>query len=204
MPQTLLALLGLSLASMMAFNQQRSTVHSYGTMIENEIEVAASGAIMHAMEMVGTLAFDEETTPDAIWNKGNTHIPDDPDELSETAQFGTSDRGSNGCNLMRPWETPLCDDIDDLDGLQDERVGLDLITGDSLYFDLSIDVDYVEHGDVDQVVNDRTLHKRVTIRAKSPHFITAPDRTIELVRVFSYDDDKAEYEHDQVYPSVGT
>ena len=77
MPQTLLALLAMILASVLSFNQQRGALSNYDHMIGNEIEMAASGALMTVLEFVGARSFDERTTPEGIASDGAT-LPLDP------------------------------------------------------------------------------------------------------------------------------
>ena len=195
MPQTLLALLALSLAALLALNQQRVTSRSYETMISDELELAASGAIMHAMELIAARPFDEYSTPDGIDDR--RRLPEEPNHMSTPSHFGSDDRGSAGCDLMRPANTPDCDDGDDLDGLRDQEVWLRLATGDSLQFFVDVDVDYVADDDLETPSASRTLHKMVTLRARS----TALGRStplVEIERVVSYDPVRADAEYESV------
>ena len=60
MPQSLLGLLALTLASLISFNQQRITQQSYKSTIRDELELAASGTAQHVMEMIAaSLALSE-------------------------------------------------------------------------------------------------------------------------------------------------
>ena len=70
MPQSLLGLLALTLASIISFNQQRVTHSSYKATIRDELELAASGTAQHVMEMIAARSFDEVSTPEKIFNAG--------------------------------------------------------------------------------------------------------------------------------------
>ena len=200
MPQTLLALLALVLAALLSFTQQRATSRSYQTMVTNELEMAASGTMMHAMELIAARAFDENSTPDGI--DANLALPESPVQMTAYSHFGALDRGASGCDLMRPINTPDCDDVDDLDGLRDIPVWLNLASGDSIRFDVDVDVFYVMDDDLADSTHVRTLHKRVVLQARSPHLDYLPGNLLEIERVVSYDPIRAdaEYEADRGVP----
>lgn len=202
MPQTLLALFALSLAALIGFNQQRVTSQSYQTMIENEVELASSGTLMHVMEMIAARSFDEESTPLRIHQR--QRVPQDSTEFSISSAFGAADRGSQGCNLMRPGRTPACDDVDDLNGLRNERVYLPLASGDSLGFDLDVNVFYVRGQDLETPSSGQTRHKKVVVTARSINLAQTDNNIVVLERVVSYDPVKAEAEFEQQYPPIGT
>jgi hypothetical protein len=197
MPQTLLALLALSLAALLSFNQQRVTTRSYETMISQELELAASGAMMHAMEFIAARSFDENSTPGGI--DANQRLPEAPGHLSNENRFGVWDRGFAGCDLMRPHRTPRCDDVDDLDGLQNVPVWITLASGDSLQFEVDVDVTYVADADIQTPSESPTFHKRVVLQARSPLLDHLPGNLIEIERVVSYDPLRADaqYENDR-------
>lgn len=202
MPQTLLALFALGLAALIGFNQQRVTSRSYQTMIENEVELASSGTLMHVMEMIAARSFDEQSTPSRIYER--QQVPEDSTHFSMGSQFGVTDRGSQGCDLMRPGQTPACDDVDDLDGLRRQRVYLPLASGDSLGFDLDVNVFYVSGHDMETPSADRTRHKKVVVTARSINLPDHANNIVILERVVSYDPVKAEAEFEQQYPPIGT
>ena len=195
MPQTLLALLALSLAALLAFNQQRVTSQAYQTMVSDELELAASGALIHAMELITARSFDERSTPGGI--DAQARLPETPDHMSASDQFGATDRGSAGCDLMRPITTPNCDDVDDVDGLRDVPIWLRLASGDSLQFMVDADVYYVADSDVQTPSSERTLHKMVILRARSPQLPNSRNDLVTLQRVVSYDPIRADATYEQ-------
>jgi hypothetical protein len=198
MPQTLLALLAMILASLIAFNQQRNAIATYDDMLDNEIEMAASGVLMHVMELVGGRSFDERATPEGIL--AAEYLPTSPSEFAATARFGTYDRGSQGCNLEDAYLTPACDDIDDLDGIRNAVVHARFSDGRSLEFSLDIEVDYVVDRLVQTVSSTPTRHKRVVVTVRNPYL---PHGQIFLERVFSYDPIKAEMNYESVHGPIG-
>ena len=198
MPQTLLALLAMILTSLLAFGQQRNVQSNYQHMIGNEIEMAASGAVMTVLEFIGSRSFDERTTPEGI-HQAQT-LPPDAAALSASNRFGSYDRGAGGCDLMQPFVTPDCDDVDDLEGLTGQTISVTLSTGMTLDFEVGIEVDYVAVGDMETPVAGPTWFKRVIVTAESEML---PYGEIRMQRVFAYDPIKAEVDYENLYGPLG-
>src|SRR5690606_22303284 len=106
MPQTMLGLLALVLASFVSFNQQRLTQQSYRNAIRDEVEIAASGTAQHVVEMIAARSYDEASTPVRVFQAGG--VPTGTSLFTAGANFAV-DRGGAGCNLMDPASTPECD-----------------------------------------------------------------------------------------------
>lgn len=194
MAQTLLGLLALVLASLVSFNQQRNSSSNYELMVQNEIEMAASGTIMRIMELIGSRSFDERSTPAGI--DARNYLPEFDDDFVDVEQFGEVDRGASGCDLIEPFRTPDCDDVDDLSGLRSQLVNAELSTGRYLAFDVDVDVQYVKDGEASDISEIPTLHKLVEVRVESDYL---PNGAISIQRVISYDPIKAELEYEEVY-----
>lgn len=188
MPQTLLGLLGLSLVTLLSVNQQRVTTQGYQNRLNDEYDLAASGVMMHVMELIASRSFDEYSTPGAIESSGR--VPERPSEFTHRSGFGAAGRGSAGCDLERPANTPDCDDVDDLDGIENQRVFARLRGDKTLPFDVSIDVFYVDDDNLEAPVSFRTKNKRVILTAESP--LRPGVELVRLERVVSYDPVKAE------------
>lgn len=199
MSQTLLALLAMVLATFVSFNQKRNALHTYESMISNEVEMAATGSLMNVIELVGGRSFDEEATPEKVkfWNR----IPVGEGSFNAAHQFGSYDRGSQGCNLEQPYLTPDCDDIDDLDQVRGVVVNARLSSGRAIPFSVDVDVDYVVDGDIAQVSSVPTRHKRVVVTARNE---LLPNGQIVIERVFSYDPIKTEMNYETVFGAIGT
>lgn len=199
MSQTLLALLAMTLATLVSFNQKRNAVNTYEAMVTNEIEMAATGSLMNVMELIGGRSFDEEATPEKIkfWN----HLPKGQGVFNAPHNFGVTDRGLLGCDLERPYLTPDCDDIDDVDGIRDAVINARLSGGRTIPFEVDVDVDYVVDGAIQTISLEPTRHKRVVITAESP---LLPGGHITLERVFSYDPIKTEMNYETVFGAIGT
>ena len=202
MPQTLLALLALVLASLLTFNQQRLTLRSHNNLVEDEVELAAAGLASEIVALIEGRSFDEATTPAAI-AADNGRIPDSPSDFSDGSTFGAYDRGPDGCDLLRPALTEDCDDVDDVawdeaaDGNAWRALDVDLSHGRTLPFEVRIQVYYVENPDSMDEALSPTRHKRVLIDVRSPY--AGDDEGIyRATRVVSYDPVKADmdYEND--------
>lgn len=194
MPQTLFALLGMILASLLAFSQQRNAVSNYSSMVGNEAELAASGAMMHVLELIGSRSFDERTTPDGIRAAGS--LPSSANEFSHRDHFGG--QPEDGCDLQEPFQTPSCDDVDDLHGYQD-IVYVPFSSGLTLEFDVSISVSYAVEADMTAESPDRTRHKYVVVTAESD---LLSNGRIQVERIISYDPNKAEADYEYQYGAL--
>ncbi len=212
MPQTLLALLALVLASFLTFNQQRLTLRSHQNLVTDEVELAAAGLASEVLAFVDGRSFDEESTPSAIADE-NGEVPEDPDEFTAGSTFGATDRGLDGCNLLKPVLTPDCDDVDDVawdpndvddDGWRD--VTVELSHERKLPFEVRMQVYYVDNPDSMVEAPDPTRHKRILIDIRSP-FAGDDEGVYRATRVVSYDPIKAEmdYENSDYYdPTYGS
>ena len=219
MPQTLLALLALVLASFLTFNQQQLTIRSQGNMVTDELELAAAGVASEALALIDGRSFDEATTPSAIAAKAGV-LPASPLQFSSHAAFGAVDRGPAPCDFFNPWKTPECDDVDDLDGtgwlpvtisLADELItdpdtGLpypDSVRARTLDFEVRTEVFYVDSVQSMAPSATQTRHKRVLMDIRTRHVSGEPEGLMRVTRVISYDPVKAEmdYENSPFYVS---
>lgn len=206
MPQTLLALLALVLASFLTFNQQRLTLRSQQNLVEDEVELAAAGLASEIVAFVEGRSFDEATTPSAI-GEANGFVPEDPGVFTTGNTFGSADLGLDGCNLLKPALTRDCDDVDDVawdpDDADDDgwrSVDIELSHDRSLPFEVRLQVYYVDSPDSMVEAAEPTRHKRVLIDVRSP-FAGSDDGIYRGTRVVSYDPVKAEmdYENSDYY-----
>lgn len=198
MPQTLLAVLALVLASVVTLNQQRLRVRAHQTMVEEEMELAATGTSMNILELVAARSFDETTTPEGMEGESRLAPPTRPDGFARPNRFGWSGQ----CDLQFPVNTPGCDDVDDLhmsgrDEWVPVRVGLS--GGNWLDFTAYVTVDYVTGVGGETPSSDPTLFKRVTLRMRSDLVDEGQRDILELRRVVAYDPVKAEYDYEQRY-----
>ena len=212
MPQTLLALLALVVASILSLSQQRSRIQSYDVRLRDEYSVAASGMVMQAMELIAARPFDEASTPASI--EARDLDPLVLDAIPTTAdftprlstEFGRT--GSDTCNILEPWKAgDVCDDLDDYhtprwfpDSLAWQPVEVALSNGHAIPFEVRVEVDYVTGAETGHVVTlDPTDSKRVTIYVRSPQMRGGASDLVHLERVVTWDPDKAEYEHNKTY-----
>lgn len=202
MPQTLLALLALTLSSILVLNQQRMTTQGRQQMLSDEVELAASGLSADIMEMIGARSFDERSTPDAIL--ALQHVPTVGANFSSPSSLGGGDRGSAGCDLLVPLNTPECDDVDDVSGPDWLPVEVELAHSRSLPFEVRVSVYYVTDPASVAVSTTRTLHKRVTLDIRS-RFLTgdADQGHVSITRVISYDPVKATLDFERVHGPMG-
>lgn len=192
MPQTLLALLALSLASFLSFNQQRLTSRSHQTMVSSELELAATGLASEVIEMIGARSFDRNSTPASVHSKYG-HIPDSPDEFSSPSTFGAL----GTCDLLRPdVNGSTCNDVDDVHGDQWRPIQVDLAHGRVLDFEVRTRVYYVTSTESMEPSSAPTLHKRVVMDVRTPLVASAPEGILRVTRVLSYDPVKAAMDYE--------
>ncbi|WP_412062591.1 hypothetical protein [Rubrivirga sp. IMCC45206] len=221
MPQTLLALFALVLASFLTFNQQRLTLRAQTNMVTSEVELAGAGVASEVMALVESMSFDENSTPDAIY--AAQEVPSESNEFKSSSAFGATDRGDAGCNLMDVRSTPDCDDVDDIHGLGwqpytirlADEIDRDPVTGDpiaggarrlrELAFEYRATVYYVVNPQSMAPASGRTLHKRIVLDVRSPYIDNDDEGRVRLTRVISYDPIKAEmdYENTDGYGPIG-
>lgn len=207
MPQTLLALLALVLASFLTFNQQRLTSRSHHNLVTDELELAAAGLASEVVAFVDGRSFDENSTPEAIADEDGDMPSDDGSDFSSGGSFGASDRGPSGCDLLRPSNTPECDDVDDVDSDEWRPVRINLAHGRSLPFDVRTQVYYVADPESMEPAGQPTLHKRILIDVRSKYVGYQDEGLYRATRVVSYDPIKAEmdYENSEYYdPTYGS
>lgn len=146
MPQTLLALVAMMMASLFALNQQRGIMQTRLTMVRNEVATAATGVAVDRLEEVRTMAFDEAT-------KGEDKI------------FSTSELTSKPTFTD---DAPPIDDVDDFDASYVKRYRV--WASDTLWYGVNTSVVYATEAQPDQPVadpNERTKFKKATVKVYS-------------------------------------
>ena len=197
MPQSLLGLLALTLATLISFNQQRITQKAYKSTIRDEIELAASGTAQHVIEMIAARSYDDVSTPDHIFDTGG--VPWGAGAFSTADSFG----GNLNCDLMVPSNTPDCDDVDDVDGIRGAPIAATLSDGRSLRFTADIDVSYVTDPGTQVPSTVPTLHKRVDLTVHSDSPAAPINGLLSVSRVISYDPIKADADMEALCGPIG-
>jgi hypothetical protein len=191
MPQTLLALLALVLASFLSFNQQRLSSRSHQNMVSSELELAATGLASEVIEMIGARAFDRSTAPGRIEDADGV-VPTTPAGFAPASTFGTSAY----CDLLTPADGASCNDVDDLHGGGWRPARVDLAHGRYLDFEVRTQVFYVSSAESMAPAPAPTLHKRVVMDIRTDLVPSAPDGILRVTRVISYDPIKASRDHE--------
>jgi hypothetical protein len=208
MPQTLLALLALTIAAFFTLGQKKASNETLNHVVKDEFELVVSGALLHAMEFADSRAFDEATTPQSLRSRlglplnmagADTLGGDDlamirrsmfraPDDLGINASASTPAGAVPGCNAFSPEATPLCNDLSDLHSEEWQLVSFSTPNGSPLPVQIRYEIAYVEPSAPDVAVDYRTFHKRVDVYARSPLLLRRdPNHMVHLRRVISYD-----------------
>lgn len=139
MPQTILAILALMLATLFAHQQQRGYVRTQMNMVRNELALQGTGVAEEVLGEIGGTAFDEATI-DGTAEEG---------ELTDLSDFG-------------PEANP---DIDDFHGQTLERTRT--FRGNTLRFEVQVEVTYVDEDDLETESLSETKAKRATVTVYS-------------------------------------
>ena len=198
MPQTLLALLALSLSSLLVFNQQRLQMRAQTQMVSNELSLAGSGLASDIMEMIGARSFDEASTPEKINAAGA--VPESTTLFTSKFKIASESATAKGCDLLTP--TTQCDDIDDVNGIEKGHYSIMLAEGRQLDFEVSTKVIYVTDAEGGVESDLPTRHKKVTIEIRSVNEQLGTE-PLSFSRVFSYDPIKAEMDYERIYGPIG-
>lgn len=162
MPQTLLAIGAMMVATFFAYQQQRSVMQTRMSMIRNEIESAATSVAVDHLGEISVMAFDEAT-------KGDGKIFS-PSSLTPKPQFRD--------------DAPPVDDVDDYDGTYVQRYRV--FAADTLWFGIATEVHYASETYPDQIITDptvRTKFKKATVSVFS--LSAAKPDTIRLSQSFA-------------------
>ncbi|HEX8299172.1 MAG TPA: hypothetical protein VF594_08440, partial [Rubricoccaceae bacterium] len=146
MPQTLLALLALAVAGMLSLNVKDTSRGTYEKQVYDEFEMTAAAIALQVMETAEERPFDQRSTPAGI-TAANRFLPTKTGaEFSSWTTFG-----GVTCDLDALWNTPSCDDLDDLSGITRQYLPFQLRSQWSgtteikryIGLDVSVDVEYV-------------------------------------------------------------
>ncbi|HET6569471.1 MAG TPA: hypothetical protein VFG50_15995 [Rhodothermales bacterium] len=171
MPQSLLAILAITVLATFALTQHRNRLYMQEVAIRNEISTQALAVATDRLEEMGRMAFDEHT----VGSEGGMAKLTSVDLLTPVDSFGT-DGQSN--------------DIDDYNGVSIDTFRV--TAGAQVWFRLKTEVKYANETNPDQVVDYKTRIKKATVWAypvdtlgiNVPGGIQAPD-TIRLSQAYA-------------------
>ena len=203
MPQTLLAIAAITAAGFLTLSQSRSVHGTTESVMRDQFELAVAGTLLHTLEFADARAFDEATTPGAL--RARFGLPDSMtaeerdaisfDDFAGLPASVFSDVGEFGgeeCNVQEPWESPDCDDVDDIDGGAWQRVEFETPDGHPLPVEVRASVVYVDAEAPDVPIPGPTFHKRIEVSARTTAFegldggVSRP-LEVKLRRVISFD-----------------
>ena len=193
MQQTLLGILALIVVANFSLNQKRDVIRTYSELVDDEMEVAASGVAMHVLELISNRSFDSRTTPTQVHELG---MVGGTTSLTTKSAFGSQ----TNCDLDEPFKDYIpCLDIDDADMADDEwqETPFRMRYGKELPFDVQVQVFYVDPSDLDTHLpaGQKSFHKKVVVKVRSKHHVKQnryPDGFVRLERIFSYNETRAD------------
>lgn len=160
MPQTMIAILSMMVASLFAYNQHRSALSMRLEMINQDMELRSTNVAVDLMEEIGSMAFDDATK-------------DGPITTVSDLTFRTNGEQSDS-------EAGGADDIDDYDGATIERTRER--EGYTLRFTADAEVDYVTDSGYSTAGTPSKL-KKVTLSVVSQDISFAD--TVRISQIFS-------------------
>ena len=189
MSQTTFAIMALAAAMLIAIAQIRWTMQTQYRLVDDELEVMASGIARQVLEYAESRSFDERTTPTAFL----VSPPASPLDFDIPANFGNSpvcNFNDLALNLVE------CDDIDDLhmDSTVWQEIPFVLQT-DTMKFEVNVEVYYVDDTNPETRLagSSRSETKEIVVKVRSPIQVQQNRFTNGLVtikRLFVYDFDK--------------
>lgn len=165
MQQTLFALLSMLIMTLLAFNQQRALIETKQAMLNDEMEVMASGIALQAMEYIGAKSFDEGVKAEGVPASQPTLLGGTSVSLNRLSAQMPSNRA---CTVLPQYEDDpgydVCDDLSDFNGMRPQQVpfGFD---GGEVAFQVSATVRYVNE-QRQPVVGAATRHKEVVVQVE--------------------------------------
>lgn len=145
-----MAVCALVVATLMALNQTRDARYMRERLLDDQVEVMASGIALQVQERIGETNFDAASGTD-------------PSAFTQSASFGNANR----CDVTFPIQTTspytACTDLDDFNAMQWEEVPFVTREGTFL-FEVSADVTYLDESLTPTTT--RTTRKRVIVRVR--------------------------------------
>lgn len=132
MPQTLMAILAMMTVTLASLHQQRTLLESRRAMLDDEMEIMASGLALQTLEYIGTKSFDEATI---------NAVVTDTEDLR--ANFPTGRRCPLDPSNEGAPSYDTCDDLSDYNAMSWEMTPF-AVQGDTLLFEVTADVGYVD------------------------------------------------------------
>ena len=201
MSQTTFSILALATAMLIAVAQIRWTIQTQHRLVDDELEVMASGVARQVLEYAESRSFDERTTP-AVWNTNGP--PASELDFDPSANFGNAPDPT--CSLSDlTLNVSECDDIDDLH--MDSSLWQSfpfIMETDTMDFEINVQVYYVD--DIDPNIRllgaNRSQSKEMVVRVRSPLQVQQNRFTkglVQLKRLYLYDETDEEDRHDSIY-----
>lgn len=181
--------MALAAAMLIAIAQIRWTMQTQYRLVDDELEVMASGIARQVLEYAESRSFDERTTPTAFL----VSPPASPLDFDVPANFGNAPV----CNLNDlALNLVECDDIDDLhmDSTVWQEISFVMQT-DTMKFEVNVEVYYVNDTTPETRLtgSNRSETKEIVVKVRSPIQVQQnrfTDGLVSIKRLFVYDFDK--------------
>ena len=172
MPQTLLALLALAVATLFATQQQRYAVNSQLNKVRGELAVQSTAVAEDVLNMIGSMAFDEATADQDAAPLTSSY------QLTRTDDFGP---GEGQPNDIDDFHESIADEYK-VRSIQRVDPETGAVTVTPLYFEVDVRITYADEEDLDTSQSAKSKVKKAVVTVYSTD-ISNPD-TVQLARSF--------------------
>lgn len=170
-----MAILAMMTVTLASVHQQRALVETRRAMLDDELEVMASGIALQALEYIGTKSFDAATVNGVAVDVGDLTLGFQSDKR---CPLEASNEGASAYDT--------CDDLSDYHEIVWEVVPF-AVQDDTIHFEVTADVGYLDQSH--NRTSSRTFNKEVIVTVRQrvsdgePSLLRQP---ISIARTYSY------------------
>ena len=170
-----MAILAMMTVTLASVHQQRTLLETRRAMLDDELEVMASGVALQTLEYIGTKSFDEATVSGVVV---------DVNDL--TAGFPSDQRCPLEASKEGAYGYDTCDDLSDYHDIIWEVVPF-AVQSDTIFFEVTADVGYLDSSH--SRTASRTFNKEVVVTVRQR--VADGERSllrqpVNIARTYSY------------------
>jgi len=179
----MITIFALLLLSTIILRVNSNFLYTSGSLIDSKLGVLAVSLATSMIEQANSLSFDENTDTSAVSVKASlseTLGPDSGEFAFPADSVINWDSLSNDVINLFGSKKVNFDDFDDFDGFTVNTLGDS--TFNSAEYNISCSVDYITEGNPNQITNQQSWHKKISVTVSSPSLTD----TIRMSSIYSY------------------
>lgn len=187
MHQTMLALLGMMLVTMMSVSQQRALLETRRAMVNDELEVMASGVALQTMEYIGSKSFDASLVGQNVPASQPVRLVSSGGYVANLSEQIPSGKA---CTVLSQYEDKAgfetCDDLSDFNEMEPQSIPFE-VGDETVSFSVSATVRYVDGARL-PLESGTSKHKEVVVQINKVSIdgkVALLPQPIALSRIFS-------------------